>query len=454
MSHYSVRRVIRLRGTLNLAGDKSISHRAVILSALSQGKTKIVNFPLNQDCLFTVGAFRKLGLRIDKTLSGRQMPAATLKVYGKGLLGFKRPDSPIFIGDSGTTCRLMLGVLSGQPFVATLKGGKSLSRRPMRRVAQPLRLMGAVINARHKRCCASGEEYLPITVKGGLLEGITYKLPVASAQVKSALLLAGLFAKGSTKVIEPVKTRDHTERALKIFKAGIKVDKQSIVIEGGRQLRGPKQIYIPADISSAAFFIVAALICPGSRIVIRNLSLNPTRSGLLKVLKRMGANISITASKAQGWSYEPMGDLIVRSSSLKATRVRREEVPSLIDELPILMVAACFARGRTLFEGIEELRVKETDRISSMSDNLRKMGAKIKVIARRKRENIIIKGAKVLTAAEVKSFGDHRTAMSVIVAGLAAEGRTRIDDIGCIDKSFPGFTATLNKLLKFKGFSG
>lgn len=447
MKYYSVRQARGLKGTLFLPGDKSISHRAVILSALCPGETEIINFPLNQDCLSTVGIFRKLGVKIVKILSGRRFSASGLKIYGKGLLGLRRPASPVFVADSGTTCRLILGVLAGQSFQTAVRGGKSLSERPMRRVTQPLRLMGAKISAQREPHSVNPEEYLPITIKGGALKGITYKLPVASAQVKSALLLAGLFAKGSTKIIEPLKTRDHTEQALKIFKAAITLSLKSIVIKGGRQLRSPKQVYIPADISSAAFFVVASLICPDSRIIIKNVGLNPTRTGLLNVLKRMGADIRKPHTANRIPHFEPMGDLIVESSCLKGTRVKKDEVPALIDELPVLMVAACFARGETVLEGVEELRLKETDRINSMTRNLGKMGADIRMKRKNGREAIIIKGIKALTGTKVRSFSDHRTAMSMIVAGLAAKGTTDIDDISCIDKSFPGFTIVLEKLL-------
>ena len=272
-------------------------------------------------------------------------------------------------------------------------------------------------------------------------------MPVASAQVKSAILLAGLYATGATCVIEPVKTRDHTERMLRLFKAKIKVKQNKIVIKGKGELISPGRIFIPGDISSASFFIVLATILPDSRISIENVNLNPSRTGILKVLKRMGANIRVTSYELRVTSYEPMGDLLVKSSSLRGTVVRKEEIPSLIDELPILMVAASCAVGKTVFEGVEELRVKETDRIKSMSRNLRKMGADIRVLKTPKAEKIVIQGSGTLKGARVESFGDHRTAMSMVVAALRAQGKTRIDEISCINKSFPNFLTLLKTLL-------
>jgi 3-phosphoshikimate 1-carboxyvinyltransferase len=265
-------------------------------------------------------------------------------------------------------------------------------------------------------------------------------MPVASAQVKSAILLAGLFTKGTTKVTEPIGTRDHTERILKLFKADIKVKQNKIVIKGGNKLFSPGRIYVPGDISSASFFIALASILPDSEILIKNISLNPSRTGIVRVLGRMGADIRVHSSRLTvHCSGEPMGDLQVYTSKLKGTVIKHKETPSLIDELPVLMVAACFASGRTVFEGVSELRIKETDRIKSMSRNLVKMGANIAVSTSGRSEKIIIDGVKELKGARVRSFGDHRTAMSLVVAGMAASGKTYIDDISCINKSFPNF---------------
>ena len=431
-----------LKGEVTPAGDKSIAHRAIIISALTQGKTVISNFPANQDSLATLNALKKFGLKIIRNNSG------TVTVFGKGLHGLTRPKGSIFVGESGTTLRLLLGVLAAQNFSTKLIAGKSLSKRPMLRVNLPLRLMGAKISAKRKTQNAKPEEYPPVTIKGGSLNPITYRMPVASAQVKSAILLAGLYACGKTRVIEPITTRDHTERMLKVFKAGIKLKQNNIVIKGGRELVSPGRIYIPGDISSASFFIVGAAILPASRLLIKNVSLNPSRIGIINVLKRMGANIRLTAYSLQLTAYEPAGDILIKSSKLKGTLVKKKEIPSLIDELPILMVTACLAKGKTVFEGVRELRVKETDRIRSMQENLTRMGAYIRVERdARGPENIVIEGGKKLNGAKVRSFFDHRTAMSMVIAGLAASGTTSIDNLDCINKSFPDFLALLKPLL-------
>jgi 3-phosphoshikimate 1-carboxyvinyltransferase len=505
-----------VKGIITLPGDKSIAHRALIISAITNGTTSVKNFPTNQDCLRTLCALQKLGIKITKVLKpkelseinpfdapraevrgllrvdtesgvffsrpkGRGLKAAEcIKIFGRGLGGLKKPHGSLFLGNSGTSFRLLCGLLSGQDFNARLEAGLSLSRRPMRRISLPLRMMGARISAQRLPCRQGRqanriEEYPPLTIKGGNLKGISYKMPVASAQVKSAIILAGLYAKGVTCVIEAVKTRDHTERMLKLFQADIKIIKNTIKIKGKRELVSPGTIDIPGDISSAAFFIVLAAIIPGSHLVIKNVSLNPLRTGVLRVLKRMCADIKVTRfrqnlarPRQQSWrsakiwrdlasktggapsstKYEPAGDITAKNSLLKGTTVRKEEIPSLIDELPILMVAASIASGRTVFQGAGELRVKETDRINSMFKNLESMGARIKIVRRGDSENIIIDGVKELRGSKVKSFGDHRTAMSMIVAGLRAKGNTQIDDTSCISKSFPAFLDKLNSLLR------
>ncbi|MCU0651900.1 MAG: 3-phosphoshikimate 1-carboxyvinyltransferase [Candidatus Omnitrophica bacterium] len=434
MRHYSVQPVSLLKGEIFLPGDKSIAHRAIILGALSKGKTVIKNFPSNRDCLSTVSVFKQLGIRISA-----DKKANVVTIFGKGLFGLAKPKRPVFISESGTTMRLLLGVLAGQLFSVTVTAGKVLCQRPMRRVTEPLRLMGAQIGSRLRAQGSKLEEYPPILIKGGDLHAITYKTPVASAQVKSAILLSGLYAEGRTVVIESLKTRDHTEQMLRLFRADIKSRKNKISITGREELASPRKIYVPGDISSASFFIVAATIVSGSKLQIKNVSLNPTRTGIISVLKRMGADIQLSAFSSQLSAYEPMGNLIIKSSLLKGTIVKKAEIPFLIDELPVLMVAACFAKGKTVFQGVEELRVKETDRIKSMCVNLKKMGASIKVIKSQDREKIVINGVEQLKGTKVRSFGDHRTAMSMIIAGLAAEGKTSLDDISCIDKSFPEF---------------
>lgn len=426
-----------LKGEVTLPGDKSIAHRSIIVSSLSCGLTVIENFPASKDCLTTLNAFKKLGLKI------RLDDIGTVCVFGKGLHGLKRPAGPIGVGESGTTLRLLLGILAGQNFKTELIADKSLSKRPMLRVNAPLRMMGARIIAKKSR----QEEYPPLNIRGGRLKGIYYKMPVASAQVKSAILLAGLYAHGATRVIEPIKTRDHTERMLKLFKADIKVKQNNIVIKGDHELTSPRRIYIPGDISSASFFIAGAAILPDSCLLIKKVNLNPSRIGIINVLRRMGADIQLSAVSRQLSACEPAGNIIVRSSKLKGAVVKKHEVPSLIDELLVLMVAACFAHGETVFEDVGELRVKETDRIRSMCENLTRMGAKITVAGDAKCENIIIEGKKALQGTKVKSFSDHRTAMSMAIAGLAAEGSTSIDDLSCIDKSFPGFLILLKSLI-------
>lgn len=428
-----------VKGKLTLPGDKSIAHRAIILGALSRGRTVVRNIPANKDCLATLDIFRKLGIK-----SARDPKNNSVSIEGKGLFGLKKPESPLFIEESGTTYRLLLGVLSGQKFPSRLCAGRSLSRRPMLRVIAPLRQMSARVCG----CAGRGakEEYPPVSIKEASLNPITYRIPVASAQVKSALLLAGLYANGVTRLTEPVRTRDHTERMLGFFKAQIKVKGNNISLKGAKPLVSPGEVFIPGDISSAAFFIVLASILPGSRVVIEKVSLNPSRLGLISVLKRMGADIQLSAVSSR-LSAEPMGNITVKSGVLKGTVVKKEEIPSLIDELPVLMVAAAFARGKTVFNGVEELRVKETDRITSMLAGLKAMGADCRVNGVGLSEKIVITGKERLNGARVKSFSDHRTAMSMAIAGLAADGWTEIDDINCVNKSFPGFTAVLKSLV-------
>jgi 3-phosphoshikimate 1-carboxyvinyltransferase len=450
-----VKPALCLKGKITLLGDKSIAHRAVILSAISRGRTIIKNFPNNKDCFYTLEALKRLGIKIIRNSRFGVRPSI-ITVFGKGLYGLKRDRGPIFLGDSGTSFRLLLGLLAGQDFSSHLTAGKSLSRRPMLRVINPLRMMGATINSKLKTQNSKLEEYPPLTIKGSSLKGITYRIPVASAQVKSAILLAGLYAKGLTRIIEPIKTRDHTERMLRLFKAGLKVKQNKVVIKGHKELVSPRMIYVPGDISSASFFIVLATILPGSRILIKNVNLNPSRMGIIRVLKRMGADIQVTshlpvrqAGKSQVAGYEPMGDIVIKASKLKGITVRKQEIPFLIDELPILMVAASLACGKSILQGVQELHVKETDRIRSMSENLKRMGVKIEIFKYAgTREDIGICGVKRLKGNRLNSFGDHRTAMSMVVAGLVAEGNTFIDDISCIQKSFPNFLALLKKVVE------
>ena len=425
-------------GRISLPGDKSIAHRALIISAFSSGKTTIDNFPVHDDSSATLKAMVILGIKLLRT-------DKQVLVWGRPRQGLLKPRKPIFVYNSGTTLRLLLGVLAGQNFNTKLVAGRYLSRRPMARVNLPLRLMGAQIIAKNKGL----EEYPPIVIMGNKLQGISYRLPIASAQVKSAILLAGLSAQGKTQVIEPIKTRDHTERMLKLCGVRITVKGQKITLDPGRDLVSPGRIYIPGDISSAAFFMVLAAIIPGAKVVIQRVSLNPRRCGIIKVLKRMQAEIKVSGFKNNpAQSFEPMGDIMVSGSRLKGTVINSQEIPSIIDELPVLMVAGCFAQGRTVIKGAEELRVKETDRINSMFWNLKNMGADIRSVKSGTQENIIIEGQATLQGAELKSFGDHRIAMSMVVAAIAAEGKSRIDDLTCVNKSFPGFLTTLKTLFR------
>ena len=438
MTPFVVKKRYTPRGKIKVPGDKSIAHRALIVSALASGVTVIKNFPIHDDSLATLNALVALGVKISRRNN-------LVFVSGRGKYGLSKPRKSIFVNNSGTTLRLLLGLLSGQDFKTKLIAGKYLSLRPMSRVNIPLRLMGALIDARKK----GPQEYSPITICGNNLKGISYTLPVASAQVKSAILLAGLSAKGKTRLIEQTVTRDHTERMLKAYGAKIMVEKNKIILDPEKDLVSPGEVYIPGDISSAAFFIVLAAISPNAKIIIERVSLNPGRLGLIKVLKRMQAKVKLVSIRNYKIkSYEPFGDIIVNSSRLKGTVINSKEIPSLIDELPVLMVAACFAQGVTRIRSVGELRVKETDRINSMLMNLSRMGADIHLIKTGSREDIIIHGPCVLHGARLKSFGDHRTAMSMVVAALVAQGESRIDDRDCINKSFPGFLATLNKLIK------
>lgn len=435
-------------GKVSFPGDKSIAHRAAIIAACALGRTCIRNFPLNDDCGATISALRAMGARISahrvKSLSGDTL---RLTVRGGGPAGFHKPSREIFAGESGTTIRLLAGILAGQGFDSRLSAAASLSRRPMRRLTVPLRMMGADIRGR-KIASQPADEYPPLKIRGRPLKGIFYTMPTASAQVKSALLLAGLYARGATTIIESFKTRDHTERMLKAFGARVRMSANTVTLLPGRELVSPGTIVVPGDISSSAFFIVAALIVPSSRLVIEDVSLNPGRIGILNALRRMGARIKIMRQSVSATGGEPRGTLLVSSSRLRGTRITEEDVPSLIDEVPLLMVAASCADSESSFEGLRELRVKETDRIASMSANLINMGVDVKIHSDRRQDAVIIAGRRPLRGAKVESFGDHRTAMSMVVAGMAAHGETVIDDVDCVGKSFPGFIDTVKMLTK------
>ena len=421
-----------LHGDISVPGDKSISHRAVMLGALAQGETVVNNFLPGADCLATIECFRKMGIEI-KNEKLKMKNEGTLTIIGKGLKGLSRPEEVLDVGNSGTTIRLMMGILAGQDFAVEITGDKSIQKRPMGRVAKPLREMGAEIEGRRTwdvGCGTKEEIYAPIKIHGGNLKGIDYELPVASAQVKSAILLAGLFAAGTTTVREKYKSRDHTERMLEYF--GVKSQKEF----------GGKEIDVPGDISSAAFFIVTTLITPNSLLRINNVGVNPTRTGIIDVLHRMGANIELQNERII--SNEPRADIVVLSSELVGVKIEGEIIPRIIDEIPIIAVTATQARGVTEIRGAKELRVKESDRIKTVASELRKMGAQIEELE----DGLRINGPTKLHGAKIDSYGDHRIAMSSAIAGLIADGETVIHDTACIETSFPGFEKLLKSLEK------
>jgi 3-phosphoshikimate 1-carboxyvinyltransferase len=416
------------RGELTPPGDKSISHRSLIIGALAAGTTEVRGFLNCDDTISTANAMRKLGTEIDIEGSG-------VIISGKGLAGLGEPEDVIDAGNSGTTTRLLTGLLSAQGFFSALTGDIYLRARPMKRVVGPLRQMGAKITGR------DGGNKLPLAIEGGRLNGISYKLPVASAQVKSALLLAGLYAEGETEVIEPEPTRDHTERMLSYF--GVELDKNgnSIKITRQKEFKG-RDISVPGDLSSAAFFIVAALINPGSEILIKNVGTNPLRTGVIEILRQMGGNIEIVNDREV--SGEPVGDVLVKSGDLHATEIKGRMIPKAIDELPVIAAAACFARGETVIKEARELRVKETDRIKAMTTELAKLGASVTEFE----DGMSIKGRETLKGARCSSWGDHRIAMAVAVAATRAEGATEIDEAECVSVSYPGFFDVLGQLRK------
>ncbi len=424
-----------LKGKITLPGDKSISHRAIMIGSLACGTTRVRNFLESEDCLRTVAAFRKLGVEIEKVRN-------EFVIQGVGLDGLSKPAGPVYLGNSGTSMRLISGVIAGQRFRCKLTGDNSLSRRPMKRIVEPLRLMDADITSKGQGAGAKSREYYPpLEIRGRRIHPISYRLPVASAQVKSAVLLAGLFADGTTRIIEPLKSRDHTERMLRFFGADISVKGNTISLKGRPELKG-KVVDVPGDISSAAFFLAAAALKKGSFLTIKSVGLNPGRTAFLDVLKRMGAKIEIVNKTVKG--FEARGDLRIRSAGLRGIGIGSRMIPALIDEIPVIMVMACLAEGKTVIKGARELRVKETDRISSMASNLKILGAELK----EKEDGVIIEGKGFLSGGDVKSFGDHRTAMSMAVAGLNARGAVTIRDSACIKTSFPGFEETLRRIAK------
>lgn len=417
-----------LKGEITVPGDKSISHRIVFLGAISNGNTEAKNFLEADDCLRTVSAFKNMGIDIeirDKKIS----------IKGNGLKGLKKPQKDLYLGNSGTTMRILPGILSGQDFEATLAGDESLSKRPMQRIVDPLGKMGVSISS------SRTGNTPPLKIKGGKVNSIDYLTKVASAQVKSCILFAGLYADSVTSITEPFVSRDHTERMLELFGARISRKNFTVSIGGLPTLTG-KEFFIPGDISSAAFFIAASAMLRGSDVTIKDVGLNETRTGFLNVLLRMGADIAVETKKDV---VEPYGDIHIKSKPLKATVIEKGEVPLLIDEVPVLAVIAATAEGTTIIKGTSELRVKETDRISSMTENLKRMGVNIKTEG----DDLIIEGGiKRFKKATLESFKDHRTAMSMAIASMCSDGGCEIKDVDCIDTSFPNFFKLLDSLKK------
>ncbi len=427
MPDWNIEPAAGIHAELTVPGDKSISHRAIMLAALSNGRGEVTGFLPSEDCLSTMKAFQQLGIEITR-------PDETTVVIEGRRGHFTAPTADIDCGNSGTTMRLLCGILSAQPFRSRLTGDASLSKRTMKRVIDPLTQMGSKITAEGSGDCA------PLVIEGGPLQAIDYTSPIASAQVKSAILLAGLFAKGSTKVTEPEQSRDHTERMLAWHLLRPRKNGLSVSVHGGQTLES-RDFAVPGDISSAAFWLVAAAAHPGSRLMVKNVGLNPARTGVLAVLIRMGAHVHEIVENAD---CEPRGTVEVRGARLRATTIGGAEIPNVIDELPILAVAAALAEGRTIIRDARELRVKETDRIAAVARNLRAFG----VTVDEREDGMEIKGGAPLFGAEVESFGDHRIAMASAILALFATGPSLIRDTDCVNTSYPGFYAKLRELAK------
>ncbi len=422
MKNWRVDPATQVHGRVRVPGDKSISHRSVMLGGIAEGRTEVTGFLAGADCLATLAAFEKMGVQVER------IDETSLVVHGRGLHGLSAPDTVLDMGNAGTAIRLSMGLLSGQRFTSTLTGDASLRSRPMERVAAPLRQMGARIDTTNGRP--------PVTVRpAGRLVGIDYQLPMASAQVKSAILLAGLYAEGTTAVTEPAPTRDHTERMLRGFGLEVETDGPRASLLGGQKLTGAR-IEVPGDISSAAFFLVAGCLAGRDGFVVENVGINPTRTGIIDILKLMGADLVVHPRASQGG--EPVADIEVRRSQLKGVAVPPELVPLAIDELPVLFIAAAGAEGETLFTGAAELRVKESDRLAVMSEGLTRVGVPNELLP----DGIRIQGGHRLKAGTIDSHSDHRIAMSFAVASLLADEPISIRDVENVATSFPGFTAT------------
>ncbi|MGM0839862.1 MAG: 3-phosphoshikimate 1-carboxyvinyltransferase [Bacillota bacterium] len=416
-----------LNGELNVPGDKSISHRAVMFGSVAEGKTVIHNFLMGEDCLSTIECFRKLGVDIRVT-------DEEVIVSGEGWDHLSEPQDILNVGNSGTTTRLIMGILAGRPFHSILIGDDSIAKRPMKRVTEPLKKFGTKIDGR------SEGNYTPLSIRGGDLKGIKYTLPVASAQVKSALLLAGLQAEGTTEIQEPEKTRNHTEKMIIEFGGHIERYGDTIKVKGGQVLKGT-EVYVPGDISSAAFFMVAAAIVPNSRVLLKNVGLNETRVGIVEVMKKMGASIEIMESTKTG---EPIGDVLVESSDLTGIEIGGDLIPSLIDEIPVIALLASQAKGKTLIKDAQELKVKETNRIDAIVQELGNLGADIQGTE----DGMIIEGKTPLHGGEVHSWGDHRIGMTLAVASLITNSDVILEGADAVNISYPTFFEHINKLLK------
>ncbi len=427
MANITIKPSKGLKGEIVLPGDKSISHRSVLFAAIAEGDTVIKGFLTGEDTINTAKAVQSLGIAVEGIGSG------SLIVHGKGLDGLREPSDILDLGNAGTGMRLLAGLLAGQDFFSVLTGDQYLRKRPMARIVDPLRLMGAVIDGR------AGGRMAPLAIRGagGRTQAIDFVSPVASAQVKSALLLAGLYGEGVTSISEPSKSRDHTERMLRFFGVEVKEKGMLVALRGRQVLRPRGQIEIPSDISSAAFFLVASSIVPGSNLLIRNVGVNPTRTGIIDILQAMGADITLENRREQ--AGEPVADIRVRYRKLRAARIGGDLIPRAIDEIPVLSVAASCAEGTTTISDAAELRVKESDRIATIAVELRRMGVAVRELP----DGMAITGADSLNGAVCESHGDHRIAMSMAVAGLAARTDSVIRDAGWIDTSFPGFEPLL-----------
>ena len=422
-----LKKVKGLSGEITVPGDKSISHRSIMLGSLAKGTTEVTGFLQGADCLSTIACFSKMGVCIENKND-------VVLIKGQGLHGLKKPDDTLDVGNSGTTTRLMSGILAAQDFSCRVNGDASIQKRPMKRIMTPLEMMGADIKSELENGCA------PLLINGRKLKGIHYDSPVASAQVKSAILFAGLYADGETSVTEPAVSRNHTELMFDAYGVDIKVEGKTVTVKPADELFARK-VEVPGDISSATYFIVAAAITPNSCVTVKNVGVNPTRDGIIKVCEMMGADIKVEVKS--GDVVEPTADITVKTSNLKGCVVGGDIIPTLIDEIPAIAILACFAQGDTVIKDAQELKVKESNRIDVMVNNLKAMGADIEATD----DGMIIHGGKTLHGAVIDSMLDHRVAMSFAVAALNADGETEITGSECVEISYPGFYEDINKLI-------